>query len=56
MFDSQETITESHVRREVEQEDDQDATVEDGGVWWMRDSVIENLKGMVWLASREGEH
>ncbi|EMT68286.1 Negative regulator of mitosis [Fusarium odoratissimum] len=56
MFDSQETITESHVRREVEREDDQDATVEDGGVWWMRDSVIENLKGMVWLASREGEH
>uniref|UniRef100_A0A0D2XUX7 Anaphase-promoting complex subunit 1 N-terminal domain-containing protein n=1 Tax=Fusarium oxysporum (strain Fo5176) TaxID=660025 RepID=A0A0D2XUX7_FUSOF len=56
MFDSQETITESHVRREVEREDDQDATVEDEGVWWMRDSVIENLKGMVWLASREGEH
>ena len=55
MFDSQETITESHVHRETEGQDDPEGTAEDEGVWWMRDSVVESLKGMVWLASREGE-
>ncbi|KAH6966330.1 hypothetical protein EDB82DRAFT_579922 [Fusarium venenatum] len=55
MLDSQETITESNAPPETEGQDDQETTAEDEGVWWMRDSVVESLKGMVWLASREGE-
>jgi anaphase-promoting complex subunit 1 len=55
IFDSQETITESHARHGTEGQDEQETTAEDEGVWWMRDSVVESLKGMVWLASREGE-
>ncbi|KAF5027271.1 hypothetical protein F66182_614 [Fusarium sp. NRRL 66182] len=55
IFDSQETIKEPRARHDAEEQDEQDATVKDEGVWWMRDSVIESLKGMIWLASREGE-
>ncbi|KAM5351805.1 hypothetical protein ACJ41O_004528 [Fusarium nematophilum] len=55
VFDSQETITESRAHRDAGEHEEQAATSEEEGVWWMRDSVIENLKGMVWLAGREGE-
>jgi anaphase-promoting complex subunit 1 len=47
VFDSQETITDPQF------EADQEAEKE--GIWWMRDSVIEELKGKVWLAGREGD-
>lgn len=47
VFDSQETIVDPQVHHgEGEGEKD--------GIWWMRDSVIEELKGKVWLAGREG--
>ncbi|RSM20894.1 hypothetical protein CDV31_000265 [Fusarium ambrosium] len=56
LFDSQETITESRAHGDTgEEQEEQEATSEDEAVWWMRDSVVENLKGMVWLASRESE-
>ncbi|KAF4980899.1 hypothetical protein FZEAL_3184 [Fusarium zealandicum] len=55
VFDSQETIKESRAHSDAQGEEDTDAVEEEEGVWWMRDSVIENLKGMVWLAAREGE-
>ncbi|KAI5467092.1 putative 20S cyclosome subunit [Mariannaea sp. PMI_226] len=47
VFDSQETIADPQA--DVEQD------FEKEGVWWMRDSVIEELKGKVWLASRESD-
>ncbi|KAF7555133.1 hypothetical protein G7046_g6627 [Stylonectria norvegica] len=47
MVDSQETITQS---RELASRGP-----EEEGTWWMRDSVIEGLKGKVWLAGREAE-
>jgi anaphase-promoting complex subunit 1 len=35
---------------------DGEESKDEGGVWWMRDSVIEDLKGKVWLAAREAEN
>lgn len=55
VLDSQETITEGRTRLEPGTEDEQVTTSEEESVWWMRDSVIENLKGMVWMVGREGE-
>ncbi|CAG9941173.1 unnamed protein product [Clonostachys rosea f. rosea IK726] len=34
---------------------DEERTLEEEGSWWMRDSVVENLKGKVMLAGREDE-
>lgn len=36
-----------------EQEEKEDEKAE--GVWWMRDSAIETLKGKVWMAARQHE-
>lgn len=50
VYDSQETIDaraqDTHSEGASEKEEE---------MWWMRDSVIEGLKGKVWLAGREGE-
>ncbi|KAH8706461.1 putative 20S cyclosome subunit [Ilyonectria robusta] len=50
VYDSQETIDagaqDTYSEGAPEKEED---------MWWMRDSVIEGLKGKVWLAGREGE-
>lgn len=39
-----------------QQSRDGEESKDEGGVWWMRDSVIEDLKGKVWLAAREAEN
>ncbi|KAK7423197.1 Anaphase-promoting complex subunit 1 [Neonectria magnoliae] len=51
VYDSQETIVDE------QSQDSQagDPAEKEEDMWWMRDSVIEGLKGKVWLAGREGE-
>lgn len=47
---SQETI------KDVRQlEEPGDGIAQEEEAWWMRDSVIESLKGQVWMAGRDGE-
>jgi anaphase-promoting complex subunit 1 len=59
MSDSQATIRPATSQGEskedvpVEQEEKEDDESE--GVWWMRDSAIEALKGKVWMAARQHE-
>ncbi|CAM1504062.1 Fc.00g016530.m01.CDS01 [Cosmosporella sp. VM-42] len=48
VYDSQETITGHDALTAGEEEQEE-------GIWWMRDSVIESLKGKVWMNGREGE-
>ncbi|KAH7156894.1 hypothetical protein EDB81DRAFT_403638 [Dactylonectria macrodidyma] len=50
VYDSQETIDARAYQSFAE-----DSAEKDDDMWWMRDSVIEGLKGKVWLAGREGE-
>ncbi|KAL7797291.1 hypothetical protein V8C37DRAFT_370626 [Trichoderma ceciliae] len=58
MSDSQSTIKPANSQDEsredapAEQEEKEDGVE---GVWWMRDSAIEALKGKVWMAARQHE-
>lgn len=55
VHDSQATITETNVHGNKRQSQDQDDKENADGSWWMRDSIIESLKGQVWLAGRDAE-
>ncbi|EHK23491.1 uncharacterized protein TRIVIDRAFT_37630 [Trichoderma virens Gv29-8] len=58
MTDSQSTIKPANLQDESKEDaptQNEETEDEAEGVWWMRDSAIEALKGKVWMAARQHE-